>query len=93
MDNLKGWFEDLDKKADLIKKGTAPVSSKHGTCRTYRARVDNHKSQYNMSAPRQPQSMDPNFKLLARLAAAKCLPKINQKPVTTVQLVPAVSVN
>ena len=60
------------------------------TARVSSMRVDNHKSQYNMSVPRQPPSMDPDYKLLARLAAAKCFRKINKKLVATVEPVPAV---
>ena len=61
MGKLMGLFENLDNEADKIKMNTARVSS---------VKVDNHKSQYNMSKPRQPLIMNQNYKLIARLAAA-----------------------
>ena len=61
MGKLVELFKDLDYEADQIKMNTARVSS---------VRVDNHKSQYNMTKPRQPLIMDPDYKLLARLATA-----------------------
>ena len=61
MGKLMGLFEDLDNEADQIKMNTARVSS---------LRVDNHKSQYNMSKPREPLIMNQDYKLIARLAAA-----------------------
>ena len=61
MGKLVELFKDLDDEADQIKMNTARVSS---------VRVDNHKSQYNMSEPRQPPIMNQDYKLLARLAAA-----------------------
>ena len=70
MGKLVELFKDLDYEADQIKMNTARVSSEHGTCRTYRAKVDNHKSQYNMSKPREPLIMNQDYKLRARLAAA-----------------------
>ena len=57
-----GLFKDLDEEADKIKMKTARVS-------TLRV-VENHKSQYNMSKPREPLIMNQDYKLLARLAAA-----------------------
>ena len=57
-----GLFKDLDEEADQIKINTTRVRSMRV--------VDNHKSQYNMSEPRQPQIMNQDYKLLARLAAA-----------------------
>ena len=61
MGKLVELFKDLDYEADQIKMKTARVSS---------VRVDNHKSQYNMSKPREPLIMNQDYKLLARLAAA-----------------------
>ncbi len=61
MGKLMGLFEDLDNEADQIKMNTSRVSS---------LRVENHKSQYNMSKPREPLIMNQDYKLLARLAAA-----------------------
>jgi hypothetical protein len=61
MGKLVELFKDLDYEADQIKMNTARVSS---------AKVDNYKSQYNMSKPRQPLIMNQDYKLLARLAAA-----------------------
>ena len=71
MRKLVELFKDLDEEADKIKMNNARVSTEHGTCGTYRARVvDNHKSQYNMSKPREPLIMNQDYKLIARLAAA-----------------------
>ena len=64
MDKLKQQFKDFDEKAEQNLKSIAPISSLN---------IETPKSQYCMSAPRQPQSMDPNYKLLARLTAAKCV--------------------
>jgi hypothetical protein len=61
MGKLVELFKDLDEEADQIKINTARVSS---------LRVDNQKSQYNMSKPREPQIMNQDYKQLARLAAA-----------------------
>ena len=61
MGKLVELFKDLDQEADKIKMNTAKVSS---------LRVDNHKSQYNMSKPREPIIMNQDYKLIARLAAA-----------------------
>jgi len=62
MGKLVELFKDLDEEADQIKMNAARAS-------TVRV-VDNHKSQYNMSKPREPLIMDQDYKLLARLAAA-----------------------
>jgi hypothetical protein len=64
MDELKLQFKDFDEKAEQNLKRNSPISS---------VNIKTPKSQYCMTAPRQPQSMDPNYKLLARLAAAKCV--------------------
>ena len=61
MGKLVELFKDLDYEADQIKKNTARVST---------LIIDNHKSQYNMSKPREPLIMNQDYKLLARLAAA-----------------------
>jgi hypothetical protein len=61
MGKLVELFKDLDYEADQIKMNTARVSS---------VRVDNQKSQYNMSKPREPLIMNQDYKLIARLAAA-----------------------
>ena len=61
MGKLVELFKDLDYEADQIKMKTARVSS---------VKVDNNKSQYNMSKPREPLIMNQDYKLLARLAAA-----------------------
>ena len=61
MGKLVELFKDLDNEADQIKKNTARVST---------LRIDNNKSQYNMSKPREPLIMNQDYKLLARLAAA-----------------------
>ena len=62
MGKLVELFKDLDYEADQIKMNTARVSSVRV--------VDNHKSQYNMSKPREPLIMNQDYKLIARLAAA-----------------------
>jgi len=62
MGKIMGLFEDLDYEADQIKMNAARVS-------TVRV-VDNHKSQYNMSKPREPLIMNQDYKLIARLSAA-----------------------
>ena len=62
MGKLVELFKDLDEEADQIKLNAARVSSVRV--------VDNHKSQYNMSKPREPQIMNQDYKLIARLAAA-----------------------
>ena len=64
MDKLKLQFKDFDEKAEQNLKSNHSISS---------VNIETPKSQYCMSAPRQPQSMDPNYKLLARLTAAKCV--------------------
>ena len=61
MSKLEELFKDLDYEADQIKMNTARVSS---------VKVDNYKSQYNMSKPREPLIMNQDYKLIARLAAA-----------------------
>ena len=61
MSKLVELFKDLDNEAYQIKMNTARVSS---------VKVDNNKCQYNMSKPRQPPIMDPDYKQLARIAAA-----------------------
>ena len=61
MGKLVELFKDLDNEADQIKKNTARVST---------LIIDNNKSQYNMSKPREPLIMNQDYKLLARLAAA-----------------------
>ena len=62
MGKLMELFKNLDNEADQIKMNAARVSSVRV--------VDNHKSQYNMSKPREPQIMNQDYKLIARLAAA-----------------------
>ena len=62
MGKLMKLFEDLDNEADKIKMNTTRVRSMRV--------VDNHKSQYNMSKPREPLIMNQDYKLIARLAAA-----------------------
>ena len=62
MGKLVELFKDLDEEADQIKRNAARVS-------TVRV-VDNHKSQYNMSKPREPLIMNQDYKLIARLSAA-----------------------
>ena len=62
MGKLVELFKDLDNEADQIKMNNARVS-------TVRV-VDNHKSQYNMSKPREPLIMNQDYKLIARLSAA-----------------------
>jgi hypothetical protein len=62
MGKLVELFKDLDYEADKIKINTSRVRSMRV--------VDNHKSQYNMSEPRQPPIMNQDYKLIARLAAA-----------------------
>ena len=62
MGRLVELFKDLDYEADKIKMNAARVS-------TVRV-VDNHKSQYNMSKPREPLIMNQDYKLIARLSAA-----------------------
>ena len=62
MGKLVELFKDLDEEADQIKLNAARVSSVRV--------VDNHKSQYNMSKPREPQIMNQDYKLIARLSAA-----------------------
>ena len=64
MDKLKLQFKDFDEKAEQNLKSIAPISS---------VNIETPKSQYCMSVTRKTQSMDPNYKLLARLAAAKCV--------------------
>ena len=61
MGKLVELFKDLDNEADQIKKNTARVST---------LIIDNNKSQYNMSKPREPLIINQDYKLLARLAAA-----------------------
>ena len=61
MGKLVELFKDLDYEADQIKMNTARVST---------LSIDNHKSQYNMSKPREPLIMNQDYKLIARLAAA-----------------------
>ena len=64
MDKLKLQFKDFDEKAEQNLKSNHSISS---------VNIETPKSQYCMSVTRQTQCLDPNFKLLARLAAAKCV--------------------